>query len=492
VKSVAHLQPRRARWLMLPVVGLLVWWLGRAVASEGPRRGTAMMVATVALGIPVAWALLGKRVGRGALALEAPLLLLVFSTLVFRGRSAEDLAVNPLDPAAQLRVAAVLIAGLLGMFAFLSGRQAGIRLTTLPFRLYALYAVVVFAGAPLSVNPTLTAYRGVELAAGLMVLVGARQSLGERAVPRIEATLYWSAVALLASVWFGVLAFPKEAIKDFAAPGVPVNFQIQGVYPSISANGVGTLGVILVAWSIGRIRRPESPGLRPGIAYLVAAIALVSLLAAQYRTGYVALVATGLVFLIARRKVGQAVVLAGAVTSLVILAPSFLSEAEPYVLRGQTPERAQELSGRVEFWDNAIPVWETSPLIGRGLLTATRFEVLSPLGLSFTSGIHGTWIEALVGTGIIGVALLGASFLVSFGRAIPLARHGGRLAPLLLLTVIAVRSFTGATFESFSHIALIYLWIALSLDDRRPNHRAPEPSGNETAENFEGSSALRR
>src|SRR5687768_6712011 len=109
VKSVAYPQPRRARWLMLPLVGLLLWWLGRAVAIDGPGRGTALVVAAVALAIPVAWTLLAKRVGQGALALEVPLLLLVFSTLVFRGRSADALATNPLDPAAQFRVAAVLV-----------------------------------------------------------------------------------------------------------------------------------------------------------------------------------------------------------------------------------------------------------------------------------------------------------------------------------------------------------------------------------------------
>jgi O-antigen ligase len=465
-ESLRRQSSQRIAWLLIVPGGLFLWWAGKTLALGGPRQGLVLGMAGLALGAPVAWALLARRVGPGALALEIPLLLLLFSTLVFRSRSADDLAVNPLDPAAQFRVAAVLIAGLLGLFALLSGRQIGARLTTLPFRLYILYALVVFAGAPLSVNPALTAYRGVELAAGLVVFLGARQSLGERAVPRIEATLYWFMAALVASVWIGVVAFPGEAIREATTSTIPLGFQIEGVYPSFAANGVGTLGVILTAWSLGRARSsPGHPRLRLPLAYAMALAGIGTLIVAQYRTGYVALAATLIVFLIVRRRIAHAVVLTGAVASILIAVPSILTEAQPVLLRGQTLERAQELSGRIEFWQNALPVWESSPLIGRGLLTATRFEVLAPLGFTFTSGIHGTWVEALVGTGLIGLGLLGSAYLISLWRAVSLSHRSGWVTPILLLTVLGVRSITGSTFESFSTGAIIFLWVALAVSD---------------------------
>ena len=108
---------------------------------------------------------------------------------------------------------------------------------------------------------------------------------------------------------------------------------------------------------------------------------------------------------------------------------SLVGEVEPYALRGQTPEEARELSSRLDYWSAALPVWRESPLIGKGLLTGTRFEVLAPLGLTFTSGIHSTWVEALVGTGVIGLALVSLSFLITFKRAFVLALWSGDLVP---------------------------------------------------------------
>jgi O-antigen ligase len=144
---------------------------------------------------------------------------------------------------------------------------------------------------------------------------------------------------------------------------------------------------------------------------------------------------------------------------------SLIGEVEPYALRGQTTEQASELSSRVDYWSASIPVWEESPLVGKGLLTATRFEVLAPLGDDYTSGIHSTWVEALVGTGVIGLALLILSFLVTCRRAIVEAARSGDLVPVLLLTVLGVRSVTGSTFEILSYQAIIYLWLAISLPD---------------------------
>jgi O-antigen ligase len=110
-------------------------------------------------------------------------------------------------------------------------------------------------------------------------------------------------------------------------------------------------------------------------------------------------------------------------------------------------------------------VWQRSPLIGGGLLTATRFEVLAPLGDTYTAGIHSTWVEALVGTGLIGLALLSLSFLVTCKRALVTAVRSGDLVPVLLLAVLGVRTITGNTFEAFNYAAILYFWLALSLSD---------------------------
>jgi O-antigen ligase len=482
----------RWSWLLLLPLGVLLWLMGRAVGVGGTPQVIALAVAGGILLSVLGAVFLVRRVGWGALALEVPVLLLLLSTLVFRQRSATDLAGDPLDLAAQVRVAAVAVAGILGLFALLWGQKAGAgqRVTTLPLRLFAIYVVIVFLGALGSVDPLLTAYRGLELAAGLIVMVGARRSLGEQAGPRIEALLYWFAVAALASVWINVLLLPDQAIIHLENPTVPVKLQIQGVYPSIAANGVGLLGVIVAAWSPARIRGGASPqGLSRPVAYLLTSVGAFTLLAAQYRTGYVALAAVVAVYVLVRGKKLLATLLVGAAIGIAIWAPYATREAEPFLLRGQSVEQAGELSSRTLYWRTAIPVWQSSPLIGRGLLTASRFEVLAPLGLQYTAGIHGTWPEALVGTGIIGTSLLAMAFLITIRRAFREARTTGWMAPLALLTVLGVRSVTGPTFESFSYTAMLFLWLMLSMEDvgRSTLPRAEEVRGRETGRAFAGS-----
>jgi O-Antigen ligase len=468
-----------SRFLLLAPLGVwLAWWAGSAVASEGPRRSFVLSLAALAIGVPTLKVVLGRRIRRGFIAVEVPVLLLLVSTLVFRGRSADELAYNPLDAAAQFRVLCVMLALMLGVLALISRPYAAPsngRLTSLPIRLYCFYVFVVFLGTPLSINLPLTAYRGVELLTALVVMVGARRSVGDEAADRIGAVLYWFTVGLLLSVWIGFIIAPDQAQSTILSTTAPLGWQIVGVWPSFAANGVGSLGVLVTFWSLARLRTLPSPTIfGRGLAYATAGLGVASLILAQYRTGYVAFVVGLLVYLcFGRRWTLVAIVLLAVLGVVAMGQSSLVKEAEPYALRGQTTEQASELSSRVDYWSASIPVWEESPLVGKGLLTATRFEVLAPLGDDYTSGIHSTWVEALVGTGLIGLALLTLSFLVTCRRAFVRAVRTADLVPVLLLAVLGVRSFTGTTFEILSYQAIIYLWLALSLPDEGDRRYEP-------------------
>ena len=442
-----------------------------AVAAGGLWRMLALGGAALGLGASLSSVVVAKRVLRAVLFVEVPVLLLLASSLVWRVRTTDDIAADPLDAAGQIRVGCVGLAGLLALTALVWPARAETRVgrVALPFRLYGAYVLVVFAGAPLSVQPLLTAYRGVELATAVLVLLAARQSVGLEAIGRIGTTLFWFLVALVGSVWAGVLVFPSLAVQPLLNEAAPIPWNVQGVYPSIASNGVGTLGVTLTIWSLARAR-PGGGGrpLRPALAYALAAVGVVTLGASQYRTGYGAL-AIGVAVLLAlrNRRMLLVAVLLGSAIWMAFLGPQLVEQAAPFLLRGQTAEEARGLTSRVEWWEASIPVWEKSPLVGRGLLTGTRFEVLARLGLRDTGGIHSTWVEVLVGTGLIGLGLLLASAAVSVRRALTLAlTPGGAVLPLLLLTVMLVRSVTGNTFESFQGLETVtFMWLALSLGD---------------------------
>jgi O-antigen ligase len=441
-----------------------------AVGAGGLWRSLALGGAALGLGASLSSVVASRRALRGVLFVEVPVLLLLASSLVWRVRTTDDIAADPLDAAGLVRVGFVGLAGLLALVALVwpapDQQRAG--RTPLPFRLYGAYVLVVFAGAPLSVEPLLTAYRGVELATAVLVLLAARQRVGLEAIPRIGATLYWFMVALVAVVWAEVALFPSLAVAPLLNQAAPVPWNIQGVYPSIASNGVGTLGVTLTIWSLARARDRSGQALPPLVAYLLAAVGVATLLASQYRTGYGALVVgLGVLLALRNRRLLVVGVLLGAAGWLAFLGPSVVKEATPFLLRGQSSEEARGLTSRVEWWEASIPVWKKSPLVGRGLLTGTRFEVLARLGLRDTGGIHNTWIEVLVGTGLVGLALLAAAAAVSLRRALTLALdHRGSILPLLLLVVMLVRSVTGNTFESFQGLETVtFMWLALSLGD---------------------------
>jgi hypothetical protein len=423
-----------------------------ALVSLGPPWSYILLALVAAT---VGGTLLYRLAGPTVFAVELPLILLTTSQTVWRIRSSTSLADNPLDAAGTFRTGQVLVAGLLGLVALLQHRERADR-APLPaaWWLYGAYIVVVFLGAPLSANVPLTAYRGVELAVGLVVLLGARRAAPD-GLARVEAFLYWSTVAVIIGVWAGVVLFPGLAVGHLVNAPVPIPLQIQGVFPVVSANSVGTSGVLLIFWTIGRAPyRWPGRRLRPTLLVL---LGLASLLGAQYRTGYVMLAVGAVALLALRRRWALLLVLGVLLGCLLAYKPSLINSAEPYVLRGQTIEQAKTLNSRVDWWTAALPAWKEAPLVGKGLLTGTRFEVLPRLGLTETSSIHGTWVEALVGTGAIGCGLLAIAYLTALSRSI---RACDQFA-VLLLALIGVRSTTGSTIESFSAVGLLFLIAAL-------------------------------
>lgn len=476
-ERLAPVRPSRSSlWLLWVAVAAIAWWMAYSIAGGGASRTLALALGAVLLLAPIALAVSRRHVRPNFIAVEAPMLLLMVGHLVLRVRQAEDIVTDPLDPAGAYRVICVALALLLAGLALTDPAPATVprRITTRPFRLYALYVFVVFLGAPFSVNPLLTAYRGVELAAGILVVAGAYRVAGADALRRMQAVIYWWIVALIASAWIGLVVFGGEGLSRLNSP---FPWQIHGVLPTISSNGLGALGAILGFWSVCLlISRGEDIRAKPRLTGALAVIGFVTVLFAQYRTGYVAVAIALFGLLALRSRITFAWAIAAAVLVASLWGALLIQRFEPAVLRGQSRDQASELSGRLYFWENALAVWEESPLLGRGLLTGTRFEVLATIGRSETSTIHGTWVEALVGTGIIGTALLATFVLVLVGRAIrETARPDGRLAPAVILILILVRSVTGSSFEVFGLFALLVFVLAMSLRDR--GESSPELEG---------------
>ena len=394
---------------------------------------------------------------------EIPILLILATTYSFRHRTADQLADNPLDGQGIVRLTCNALALALALNVLLfSKAQKGLP-TTRPVRLYLLYAAVAVCGIATSVLPLMTAYRVMELIAIIAVVAAAYKDRGRQGLQRVQAFIYWNFVLLAASVWIGFFLFPSSAL-DYV--GGPIPYRIHGVYPWVSSNALGNIGITLFFWSLAKILSPEKEsGPRPSVLKGVMAFGIVSLIAAQYRTGYIAFVIVGLLFLILKRKFLIASAVVGVAVGVLLFLPGVTGSATSVLLRGADFERAGRMSGRVTWWKLAIPVWQEKPLIGGGLQTASRFEVFAANNKDH-SNIHSTWVEALVATGAIGVTLLAASVLTTWRRATAAALvRGGTLAPILLVGVMSVRSLTGGGFEHGGDTTFLYLTLAWGLTD---------------------------
>ncbi len=452
-------------WLVLAAAVVVSWLGGAAIASGGRRGMLAMAVGIAILGGLAIGALARLRMKAGFEAVELPVLLILIAELVFRTRDAESLASNPLDSAGLFRVACMGLALLLAVLALTSPISAQDRVTTRPFRLYCLYVFVVFVGAPLSVNLPLTAFRGLELTVGILTLAGAFRRAGPEAGDRILGVVYWFTAALALIIWLEAVTMPGSAFLHVNSP-FPV--QLHGVFPLLAANSTGTIGAVLGLWSLCRLMSPSDRGRTSARTLRVlTALGFMTLIFAQYRTGFVVTI-VGLLLILGFKGRAAAFwfIMAGLLVAT-LWGGQIVQGAAPIIQRGENPEVLSRLSGRLNYWEAALPVWKESPLFGRGLLTAARFEVLAKLGSVYTSSIHGTWVEALVGTGLVGLALLVSAVLITAARAFREAmRPDGRIVPLVLVVSLLVRSLTGPTFEVAGSSSLLLLTIALMFRDR--------------------------
>ena len=488
------LRPFR-RFAGSPPLGLLLMCAvavgaGVGVSLEGPiGGGVASACILGAIAAALVYAL--ERTRPGYLAVELPVFLILLSTVTLRysfaggPRSADELTANPFDIFSLMKLAFTGTAAALGLVALVAPRlRSSERVTTRPARFYAAYAVVVVLGIATSVNPLLTSYRAIEMLAGLLVAAGAYRTARGEGLTRIEHMIFWYSVAMVSSAWIGALIFGGAALEPQAQSPIPI--RLQGIFPRISHNSLGYLSVVVTLWSMARIvAHDREVGPRRAVSGALVVFGLITLAASQYRTGYVALFAAVAVLLVVTGKRALAVLALVTVLLISITGPTIVEEAEPYLLRGQDTERASRLSGRVTYWSAAIPVWQESPIIGGGLQTASRLLVLSDLDTEkgTATNLHSTWVEALVGTGVLGLTMLALSLLFGLWRALVRAFDGGgRVVPAVILTILLVRTFTGGGIDGGGDTQLLFLVLLFGLRDDylSPKHQRDATPRSET------------
>jgi O-antigen ligase len=145
-------------------------------------------------------------------------------------------------------------------------------------------------------------------------------------------------------------------------------------------------------------------------------------------------------------------------------------------VRGQNGQLLSSATGRTPLWKGEISVWEESPLIGHGLISASRYEVIEPLGGELNQA-HSTWFESLGGTGVLGTLSL-LSALAAAGVALFRRRL---MFPIALWVALLILSVTdgGLAYVSYPFLMfLVLISFAATKGGRAlPSQRANAPAG---------------
>ncbi|MCA9470426.1 MAG: O-antigen ligase family protein [Nitrospirales bacterium] len=387
-------------------------------------------------------------------------LLAFFSGFVFRVREAGLARENPLDIWALYRIVLMGLVGVILIYQlvlkrseWLSGMFYGL------VGVFGIAAIWNLASTVWSVYPAWTFYKSAEyfLDVSLLAAILSTVKTPEEFKSFLDWT--WMLLAFLAgTIFLGVLLWPEESIKkDIGMFGA----RLIGVFPAVSANGVGDLGAILGCVSFARLLLRKSSRLFFSMLFV---ISMILLLASQTRSSLGGFILGAFLIMVLTKRLGVIFIIPiGFVVGL--LSTDIEQVLLQYVLRGQDTELLLSGTGRVGWWEYAWERFIEQPFSGYGAYAAGRFAVLQQAGLQETSTLHSSWLETLLGVGIFGVILLLlvliSTWVVLLQVVFSLSHHtlGYHLAieSLGVLSVLSVRSF----FDSLLiwHPALPFLAI---------------------------------
>lgn len=390
-------------------------------------------------------------------------LLVFLSGLVFRIRDTETVQQNPIDSWALYRMGLMGVVGVV-LIVRLAMKKTD-WLTSLlsgSVGLMAGYAVVAIMSSLWSIFPSWSLYKSIEYLIDLAVIAAILASV--KSVSEIKSLFDWTwmLLALLAgSAWVGAFVWPDLGLRhDVGVLGV----QIAGAIPAMETNHVGELGAILGIVALNRFLFMRDKT----FYFVIFILAMVTLVFAQSRSPITGFLVAVPLMLFAARRIGPIALTVILIFSLLSLT-GFTDVFWEFFLRGQNQEQFSTLSGRTEGWVMGWELFKRSPLTGFGAYAGGRFAVLTELGKNFSasewSSILNTWLEIMIGVGLLGLLFVAAAFIrtwinllwSAFSSDTASLTHCLAVESIGILALISVRSMF--TTEIFWHPPLTFFLV---------------------------------
>lgn len=462
VEKVGMQKPRYGRavwWIALPVALLGYFAIAELFGIASRFRNPDLVVIAGALvGVPAA-VLLVLAIGQGISQARTMIsslkwwhflwALTLASALVWRIREASDIASEPVDAWAAVRIGLDIVVAfvLLVRLALRRTHWIGSMLRGVIGAL-TVFGLVCLASTAWSVFPPWTLYKSWEYLVDIALLAAILETVNSPEDFRSLFDWTWALYGcLLLSVWLGAALWPHDAFYgQILQRGATLEARLQGVLPAISSNDVGTYGAMLGLVSLARLFPASEERFAKSWYVLLLLGGLVTMVLSQTRTAIAGFLLGGFFILIfsKRGKLGAFLAFVVAPAAALVTVGGLIRS---FLARGQTGAQLATLSSRAEWWSFAWQTYLERPVTGFGAYAAGRFAVLAKLGLGETSTLHSDYLDILVGTSLWGmipflVALVGTWWLLfryirhTNPQVRQLAHEG--LAVLALLTLRSV------------------------------------------------------
>ena len=335
-------------------------------------------------------------------------LLALLGSLDYRMKAYDvaDIAADPVDTSVKIRLFCDALVAMILAIRLISGKTAWLR----PIFRGLFGGLIVFVGISLtttlwSVKPYWTFYKSAEYGLDVALIVAVVTSV--KSLTKFKLLFNWVYAlcgALLVLAVTEAIFVPRLGF-DYGPLGTLSMPELTGVFPAQAPNGLGTYGAIIAIVALCRLMSKTEESSNRGWYQIILGFGLLTMVMTEARSAIGAFVVAVIMYLILTRRVIAGAILAAG-SALVLLVSGLGSTLLDYMMRGQTAQQFQQLTGRTELWAVAWQRIVERPFIGWGAYAGGKFVVLPTVQKTGFVDVDSTLVETLLDTGIPGLVAL--------------------------------------------------------------------------------------
>ena len=335
-------------------------------------------------------------------------LLALLGSLDYRMKAYDvaDIAADPVDTSVKIRLFCDALVAMILAIRLISGKTAWLR----PIFRGLFGGLIVFVGISLtttlwSVKPYWTFYKSAEYGLDVALIVAVVTSV--KSLIKFKLLFNWVYAlcgALLVLAVTEAIFVPRLGF-DYGPLGTLSMPELTGVFPAQAPNGLGTYGAIIAIVALCRLMSKTEESSNRGWYQIILGFGLLTMVMTEARSAIGAFVVAVIMYLILTRRVIAGAILAAG-SALALLVSGLGSTLLDYMMRGQTAQQFQQLTGRTELWAVAWQRIVERPFIGWGAYAGGKFVVLPAVQKTGFVDVDSTLVETLLDTGIPGLVAL--------------------------------------------------------------------------------------